>query len=169
MRPTLVLVGPPGAGKSTVGRLVARQLGVAFRDTDVDIERTVGKSIPDIFYADGEDAFRALERAAVAVALVEHDGVLSLGGGAVLDERTRALMSGHRVGLLEVGLSAAADRTGLSGSRPVLALNPRAQLRALLAARAPFYAEVATFTVTTDGRSADEVAAEVLWVLDPPR
>ncbi len=168
LRPLLVLVGPPGAGKSTVGRLVARRIGVGFRDTDGDIEVTVGKSIPDIFYADGEDAFRALERDAVAVALEEHEGVLSLGGGAVLDAGTRALLAEHRVVLLEVGLTAAAARTGLSGSRPVLALNPRAQLRALLAARAPLYAEVATFTVTTDGRSAEQVAEEVLWTLDPP-
>ena len=86
-RPRCVLVGPPGAGKTTVGALVAERLGVAFRDTDADVEAAAGKEIADIFYADGEEHFRALELAAVAVALAEHEGVLALGGGAVLAER----------------------------------------------------------------------------------
>jgi shikimate kinase len=161
-RPRLVLVGPPGAGKTTVGSLVATQLGVAFRDTDADIEATAGKSISDLFVDDGEEHFRALERAAVATALAEHDGVLALGGGAVLAAETRGLLAGHEVVLLDVGLSAAASRVGLSRDRPVLALNPRAQLRGLLEARRPLYREVAVRVVATDGRTPDEVAAEVL-------
>jgi len=161
-RPRLVLVGPPGAGKSTVGRLLAARLGVPFRDTDADIEAAAGKEIADIFFSDGEEGFRALERTAVAGALAEHGGVLALGGGAVLAPDTRALLRGHEVVLLEVGLSAAAERVGLNRARPVLALNPRAQLRTLLAQRQPLYREVAARAVATDGRSPEEVADEVL-------
>ncbi|MGI8693220.1 MAG: shikimate kinase, partial [Geodermatophilaceae bacterium] len=156
------LVGPPGAGKSTVGAAVAGQLGVPFRDTDQDIEATAGKPISDIFVDDGEPHFRGLERRAVARALREHVGVLSLGGGAVLDGDTRELLSGRLVVYLSVGLADAAKRVGLARNRPVLALNPRAQLHELLEIRRPVYESVATVTVTTDKRSVDDVVAEVM-------
>ncbi len=162
MSPSLVLVGPPGAGKSTVGRKVARALGVAFRDTDRDIEQTAGKRISDIFIDDGEEHFRALERAAVATALTDHDGVLSLGGGAILSAETRQLLQGHRVVLLDVDLSAASSRIGLNRDRPVLALNPRATLKTLLDERMPLYLEVAGRVVPTSGRSVVEVVEDVV-------
>ncbi len=159
--PAVVLVGPPGAGKTTVGRLLADRLGLAFRDVDEDVETQAGKSISDLFVTDGEEAFRALEAAAVERALAEHAGVLALGGGAVLSAATRERLRGHTVVHLRVGLSAAVDRVGLAKDRPVLALNPRATLRFLLAARLPLYEEVATVAVDTDGRAPDEIAAEV--------
>lgn len=158
---TLVLIGPPGAGKTTVGKILARKRSAPFRDTDADIEQIAGKSISDIFLDDGEEHFRALEREAVAAALKEHDGVLSLGGGAVLSAETRALLAGHEVVFLNVGLSDAAQRVGLNRDRPVLALNPRATLRTLLQERLPLYREVATREVLTDGKTPEQVADEV--------
>jgi shikimate kinase len=164
-KPLCVLVGAPGAGKSTVGRLLADAYGVAFRDTDADIEAAAGKPISEIFIDEGEEHFRALESAAVATALAEHEGVLALGGGAILAEPNRALLAGHTVVYLSVELSDAVARTGLSQGRPLLALNPRATLRFLLDQRRPLYEQVATFTVVTDGRAPEEIAAELLELL----
>src|SRR5690349_16054991 len=114
MSPLVVLVGPPGAGKSTVGQLLAERRGVEFRDTDCDVEAAAGVSISDIFIEQGEAAFRALERDAVRRALDEHDGVVALGGGAVTDAATRASLAGHRVVFLDVGLASASGRIGLN-------------------------------------------------------
>jgi shikimate kinase len=162
MSPVVVLVGVMGAGKTTVGGIVAEALGVPLRDTDDDIVATAGKPISDIFVDDGEDHFRALERAAVAEALDTVDGVLALGGGAILADETRALLKEHRVVYLEVGLADAVSRVGLGAGRPLLAINPRATLRHLLDLRRPLYEEVATIVVRTDGRAPDDIAAEVL-------
>jgi shikimate kinase len=163
--PRLVVVGPPGAGKTSVGRRVADRLGLPFRDTDADIEATAGKPISDVFIDDGEEAFRALERAAVVDALAGHEGVLAVGGGAVLDENTRADLADRTVAFLSVRLADAAKRVGLARDRPVLTLNPRAQLRVLLEARRPFYEQVATFEVNTDGRDVDAVTDDVMAAL----
>jgi shikimate kinase len=165
MKPACVIVGPPGAGKTTVGQLVADALGKAFRDSDSDIEAVAGKPIPDIFIDDGEEHFRALERAAIVRALGEFDGVLALGGGAVLSEETRALLREHRVVYLSVELADAANRVGLGVGRPLLAVNPRATMKYLLDQRRPLYEEVATVTVKTDGIPAEEVADAVLGAL----
>jgi shikimate kinase len=158
-----VLVGPPGAGKTTVGRVLARRMGLAFTDIDALIVERAGKSIGDLFTEDGEDAFRALERALVAEALESTDGVLALGGGSVLASVTRERLRGHRVVHLSVGLADGIRRTGMSSARPLLAgVNPRATFKALLDARAPLYREVATVVIDTNRRSANQVVRAVL-------
>ena len=160
-----MLVGAPGSGKTTVGRQLAERLGVGFRDSDADVELVAGKPISDIFVDDGESAFRELERAAVAAALDEHDGVLALGGGAVLDAGTRRRLARHQVVFLDVGLADAAARTGMNRDRPLLLLNPRAELKRMLDERRPLYLSVATSTVDTAGRGADDVVEAVLAVV----
>ncbi|MFJ3642961.1 shikimate kinase [Streptomyces sp. NPDC090108] len=160
--PAVVLVGPMGVGKSTVGRLLAERLGTGYRDTDDDIVATAGRTIAEIFVDDGEDAFRAMEKEAVRTALAEHAGVLALGGGAVLDADTRALLAGQRVVYLSMDVEEAVRRTGLNVARPLLAINPRKQWRELMEARRHLYEEVATAVVPTDGLTPQEVTRAAL-------
>lgn len=159
--PRVVLVGPMGAGKSTVGRLLADAWDVALRDTDQDVEAAEGRSVSDIFVDSGEEYFREREHAAVVCALDEHDGVLALGGGAVLDARTREALRQHQVVFLRVGLSDAVRRVGLGHGRPLLLGNVRSRVKQLLDERLPVYLEVADVVVDTDGRTAEEVAEEI--------
>jgi shikimate kinase len=164
--PVVVLIGPPGSGKTTVGHALAGALGVGFRDTDADVEAEAGKPIRVMFIDDGEEAFRAAEERAVRAALAEHRGVLALGGGAVLSPRTRAALAGHTVVFLNVGLAEGVRRTGLSTARPLLAgVNPRAKFKELLDARLPLYREVATVEVATDDRPPERIARELLDAL----
>jgi shikimate kinase len=166
--PVAVLVGPPGAGKSTVGALLAERLGVPFIDSDTLVEQRAGRAISDIFLSDGEPAFRAMERDAVAEALGGHDGVLALGGGAVMTEGVRDLLEGHAVVFLAVGLAAGVRRVGLSTARPLLAgVNPRATFSALLQERLPVYRAVARHEVATDSLAPEAVADAVLAALRP--
>ena len=164
--PRVVLVGPMGAGKTTVAALLADRWGVSSRDTDHDVEAVAGKEIAEIFVDDGEERFRALERAAVTAALAEPPGVLALGGGAVLDPGVRDALSGHRVVFLEVGLSDAVKRVGLGVGRPLLLGNLRSRIKLLLDERLPVYRSVATHTVLTDGRDPTEVADEVAALVE---
>lgn len=165
MSPVAVMVGPPGAGKSTVGRAVAERLGVPFADIDEIIEARVGKTVPEIFFDDGEDAFRVLEVETIAEVLETFGGMLALGGGAIMNESTRTRLAGQTVVFLSVELADAVKRVGLGAGRPLLSINPRATLKFLLDQRRPLYASVATHTIKTDGRTPDEIASEITALL----
>ncbi|HEY7488231.1 MAG TPA: shikimate kinase [Streptosporangiaceae bacterium] len=164
-QPRAVLIGPPGSGKTTIGTALAERLGVAFRDTDSDVEATAGKPVSEIFIDDGEPRFRDLERAAVRTALADHEGVVALGGGAILDPGTQELLAGHSVVYLQVGLSDAVKRVGLASARPLLVLNPRSRLRALMEERLPIYERLASVTVATDGREPADIVEEIVKAL----
>ncbi|WP_460038062.1 3-dehydroquinate synthase [Streptomyces cavourensis] len=166
--PLVVLVGPMGVGKSTVGELLAARLGTTYRDTDADVVAEAGKPIAEIFYDEGEEHFRALERRAVAAAVAGHAGVLSLGGGAVLDGTTRELLVGHPVVYLSMDVEEAVRRVGLGAARPLLAVNPRRQWRELMDARRHLYEEVARTVVATDDRTPEEVAQAIIDALELP-
>lgn len=161
----MVLVGPPGSGKSTVGAALAALLGVPLHDTDAAIEVAQGRTIYDIFVEDGEPAFRALERAEVARAVAEEGGVLALGGGAPVDPLTEAVLVGQTVVFLDVGIADASRRVGFDQSRPLLAVNPRASWVRLMKERRPIYERVATHRVDTAGRTPDDIAAEIAGLL----
>jgi shikimate kinase len=166
-QPAAIMIGPPGAGKTTVGALVAGLLGLDFVDTDTVIEQAAGKPVSDIFVQDGEDAFRALERRAAAHLIGSHPGVLALGGGAILDPGTRELLAGRRVVYLETGFVSAVHRTGLDAPRPLLFGNPRARMKTLLEERLPVYAGLAWLTVPTDDREPRDIAGEIAARLAP--
>jgi shikimate kinase len=169
----VVLIGPPTAGKSSVGALLARELGVPFADTDDAVAAAAGKPVGDIFVDDGELVFRELERAAVARGLETiaapgasgtpgpAGGVLALGSGAVLDPDVRRMIAGRFVVYLEAGFATVAKRTGMDRPRVVIPGNPRGRLRAMLEERRPVYAELATITVATDDMAPEEVAADL--------
>ena len=159
--PVAILIGPPGAGKTTVGRLLAGLLEAEFLDTDDVVEEAAGKPVSDIFISDGEAVFRGLEREAVARTVASHRGILALGGGAVMDPGARQLLAGQRVVYLEAGFAAAAHRTGLDAPRPLLIGNPRTRMRELLAERLPVYEGLAWVTVSTDDRAPQEIADEI--------
>ncbi len=166
MAPVVVLIGPPGAGKSSVGSRVARLLGTGLRDTDADVEAAAGRSVSDIFVSDGEDRFRELERLAVSQAIAEHDGVLSLGGGAPMNASTQALLEqyvsgGGMVVFLDVSLQAAVPRVGLNATRPLLLGNPRQRWLTLMTERRPIYERLATLTVLTDNRKPHDIARQI--------
>ncbi len=167
-RPRVVLIGPPGSGKTTVGQEVASLLGLSLYDTDRAIEQAEGRSISEIFVEDGEATFRDLERREVGRALAGHDGVLSLGGGSVLDEATQALLAGHTVVYLQVGIADAAKRVGFDRSRPLLALQPRAAWVRLMEERRGTYERLAVHCVDTAGRTPEDIAAEIVTLLEDP-
>ena len=159
--PAAVLIGPPGAGKTAVGPLLAELLGTSFRDTDADVVAAAGRPVSDIFIEQGEQAFRQLEREAAARALREHQGVLALGSGAVLDPDLEDRLEGLPVVYLAADFGTVARRLGLDRPRVVIPGNPRGRLRAMLEERRPLYERLATVTVTTDDDDPDEVAEQI--------
>lgn len=169
-QPVVVMIGPPGSGKSKVGRILAAGLGVDVRDTDADIEASAGKPVSEIFVDDGEPRFRELEREAVLAALAEHGGVLSLGGGAVMNPATQEALEkyaaeGGHVVFLDVPLAIAAQRVGMNQARPLLLGNPRAQWQKLMTQRRPTYERLATLTIVSSERPGERVAEEIVEAL----
>ena len=156
----VILIGPPGSGKTTVGRLLAARLGTGFLDTDDEVAAAAGKPVGDIFVEDGEAAFRSLERP-IAEQALGYPGVVALGSGAVLDPRIQRLLAGQRVVYLETGVVEVARRTGMNRPRVPVPGNPRGLLRAMLEERRPLYAELAQIAVNTDDLEPDEVAGQI--------
>jgi len=165
-RAIAVLIGSPGSGKSTVGEALARRLDTDMLCTDTEIEKRAGKPVGDIFVEDGEAHFRALEREVVAEGLRSWEGVIAVGGGAVLDEGTRADLDAHHVVYLQVEFGEAAKRVGMDVARPLLSGNPRTKLRQLLNERLPVYEGLASVTVETTGYHPEEIVDEILPTLD---
>ena len=161
--PQAVLIGPPGAGKSTVGKALAKSIGVGFFDTDAVIEKSADKKISDIFVDEGEEAFRELEYAALQSCLLNSDCILSLGGGAPIADRAQHLLieSGAPIVFLDVSLSIAAPRVGFNRDRPLLLGNPRAQGQALYDIRRPVYEKLATITVKVDFVKLNDIVTEI--------
>jgi shikimate kinase len=170
MAPKAVLIGLPGSGKSTIGRRLAKSLEVALLDTDAAIEQTTGRTIPDIFESDGEKEFRRIEEEVIREALGSHDGVLSLGGGAITSPGVREALSGHTVIYLEISATEGVRRTGGTTVRPLLAGGDRAEkFRALMSERVPLYRRAATIRVNTNRRNPGAVVRYIVSRLENPR
>lgn len=162
---TVVLIGPPGAGRSTVGALLASRFDAPFIDTDELVEQLEARSVGDIFVDSGEQHFRAVEARACAQALGRPGSVIALGSGAVLDAQTAAALARYTVVFLDVGLRDASRRSGFDQGAALLALNPRGRWLRLMQERRPVYEALATHRVDTDGRTAQEVTDEVAALL----
>ena len=166
-----ILIGPPGAGKSSVARSLAKLTDKPVLDTDLLIEKRCAKSISDIFLEDGEEFFRKEELIVVLEALREAGSILALGGGSILNEQARTALtaSGRPIVFLDVSISNAAPRVGFNRDRPLLTMNPRQQWIALMENRRPIYESLATITVNTDNRKPAEVAEEIVEKLESYR
>lgn len=165
MPPRAILIGAPGAGKSTTGRRVAERMGLEFADSDHLVEETVGMSVADYFVEHGEEPFRILEHEVIEKALTTFNGILALGGGAVMNSQTAELLEGHTIVWLKVSLADAAARVGLNASRPLLLGNVRGTLVKLLEQRTPVYERLATITIDTTGLNPKSVASAVVDAL----
>src|ERR1700758_5295994 len=170
MAPKAVLMGLPGSGKTTIGRRLSKALGGSLLDTDVAIEERTGRSIADIFATDGEREFRRIEEEVVRAALAEHDGIVSLGGGAVTSPGVCEALAGHTVVYLEISAREGVRRTGATTVRPLLAGPDRAEkFRALMAERIPLYRRVATIRVNTNRRNPGAVVRYIVSRLEAPQ
>lgn len=164
-----VFIGPPGSGKSSVARALAKRISGTLIDTDVEIEKRAGKKISEIFIEDGESVFREMERTVVSEVLSSTTDVVSLGGGAIMDgDSQAAIRTAKHVIFLDVSISQAAPRVGFNKDRPLLAMNPRQQWLELMAKRRPVYESLATMTINTDSRKPENVVEEILAVVTTP-
>lgn len=163
--PALILVGPPGSGKSTVGRAVAGRLGLEFKDLDDDLREEHGLEAGELVVELGRERFQELEVRLLASVLGGFGGVLALGGGTPTAPGAAELLAGRPVVFLDVDLENLLRREGLLPLHPWLMPNPRAHLRQLLTERRPVYESVALATVPTSGRAPDDVVADVLTAL----
>ena len=163
MRPHIILIGPPGAGKTSVAKALSKRIGKRFVDTDALVEKKSGKKISEIFLEEGEPRFRELEREAVIEALSGDEEIIALGGGAILDESIRKeIATSGQVIFLDVSISNAAPRVGFNRERPLLVGNPRAQWLSLMEKRRPLYEQLATTTISTDNKKPEDVVTEIL-------
>lgn len=166
---SFVLIGPPGAGKTTVGRLFAERLGLPFVDTDQMIEEKTGRTIPEIFVDDGEARFREIEEETVLHSLDTERAVISLGGGSVLSKRVQKRLrlsdKSRLVIFLDVSISSAAPRVGFNKGRPLLMMNPRSQWQELMNSRRPIYMDLAQKTIDTTEISAEEVVRQLSEII----
>ena len=164
MAKSIILIGPPGSGKSTIGRALSRKLNISFTDTDDLIEVRAGTSISQIFIDKGEPWFRELEEAVLKEELARLDGVLSLGGGAPLSETAQELLRklDDAVVYLDVSLATAAPRVGFNRDRPLLLNNPRGAWQELMDKRRPIYEALATYVVKVDERAPKDIVAEIV-------
>jgi shikimate kinase len=161
--PPIILIGPPGAGKTSVGKALAKKLSLNFLDSDKVVEEKSGKSIPEIFITDGEPAFREMEKAVVIDLIESQDGVIALGGGSVMDlEVSKRLLPMANVVFLDVSISNAAPRVGFNRDRPLLLGNPRQQWIALMEKRRSTYEALAKARVSTDNKKPVEVVEEIV-------
>lgn len=160
----IVLIGPPGAGKSSIGKALAKELSLPFIDSDGEIEKSVGKKISEIFVDDGETHFRLLEVEKVKQLLQDFVGVISLGGGAPINsEISQSLESAdYPVIFIDVSIAQAAVRIGFNKDRPLLLVNPRQQWMNLMSERRPVYEKLATDIVSSDSKKPHEVAKVIV-------
>ena len=167
MAPRLVLIGPMGAGKTTVGSEIAKELNCKFADTDALIEADQGKSVAEIFVEDGESHFRLVEESIVIDALISEDGVLSLGGGAVMNDAVQEALkkSPAKKVFLDISLAAVSPRVGFDSARPLLMVNPRQKWAELMTARRPIYESLADQSIDVSDKSVAEITSEIIGAL----
>jgi len=171
MAPRVILIGPMGSGKTTIGSLLAEKLGLSFRDTDHLIEEQEEKTVSQIFLDQGEDAFRAIEKRVLREELLTDGTVLSLGGGAPIsiDAQSALRAIASHIIFLDISLSTVAPRIGFNRDRPLLLNNPRGQWQTLMEARRPIYESIADATINVDDKSEEEIVTIVLSSLEEAR
>jgi shikimate kinase len=171
MAPRVILIGPMGSGKTTIGSLVAGKLGLSFRDTDHLIEEQEEKTVSQIFLDEGEDAFRAIEKRVLREELLTDGTVLSLGGGAPIsiDAQSALRAIASHIIFLDISLSTVAPRIGFNRDRPLLLNNPRGQWQTLMETRRPIYEAIADTIINVDDKSEEEIVTIVLSSLGEAR